>query len=96
LLEAEAMPAAFRDGAVVWGLGLTAWISREKNLQRWVHYCDVITERDLHLVLCNLDLLADKPESRYVLARTLDYLASGTPSPLTARCPTAALEKLLR
>jgi len=96
LLEAEAMPAAFREGAVVWGLGLTAWISREKNLQRWVHYCDVMTERDLHLVLCDLDLLADKPESRYVLAKTLDYLAAGTPSHLTARCPTADLEKLLR
>ena len=96
LLEAEGMPAALRDGAVVWGLGLTAWISREKNLQRWVHYCDVMTERDLHLVLCDLDLLADKPESRYVLAKTLDYLAAGTPSRLTARCATVDLEKLLR
>ena len=96
LLEAETMPAAFRDGAVVWGLGLTAWISTEKNLQRFVHYCDVISDRDLHLVLCNLDLLSDKPESRYVLGRTLDYLHTGKPSRLTARCATVDLEKLLR
>ena len=96
MLEAEAMPAALREGAVVWGLGLTGWISREKNLQRWVHYSDVMTERGLHLVLCDLDLLADRPESRYVLAKTLDYLAAGTPSRLTARCATGELERLLR
>jgi hypothetical protein len=96
LLDAEAMPAALREGAVVWGLGLTAWISTEKNLQRSALYCDVITDRHLHLVLCNLDILANKPESRYVLARTVDYLLAGQPSPLTARCATAELEKLLR
>jgi hypothetical protein len=96
LLDAETMPAAMREGSVVWGLGLSAWIVTEKNLQRSALYCDVITDRDLHLVLCNLDLLANKPESRYVLARTLDYLLAGQPSRLTKRCATAELEKLLR
>jgi hypothetical protein len=90
------MPAALRDGAVVWGLGLTAWISREKNLRRSVMYCDVITERDLHLVLCNMDLLSNKPESRYVLAGTIDYLLSGKPSRLAKPCSNADLEVLLR
>ena len=96
LLDAEAMPAALRDGSVVWGLGLSAWIVTEKNLQRSALYCDVMTDRDLRLILCNLDLLANKPESRYVLARTLDYLLAGQPSRLTKRCTTAELEKLLR
>jgi hypothetical protein len=96
LLDAEAMPTPLREGSVVWGLGLTAWISTTKNLQRSALYCDVVTERDLHLVLCNLDLLANKPESRYVLEKTLAYLAAGQPSRLTARCATAELEKLLR
>lgn len=96
LLDAEAMPAALREGSVVWGLGLSAWIITEKNLQRSALYCDVVTERELHLVLCNLDLLANKPESRYVLEKTIVYLAAGQPSRLTARCATAELEKLLR
>jgi beta-galactosidase len=95
-LDAEEMPAALRDGAVVWGLGLTAWISREKNLQRSVMYCDVITERNLHLILCNMDLLSDKPESRYVLAGTIDYLLSGTSNGIAKPCNNADLEVLLR
>ncbi|MCL4177435.1 MAG: DUF4082 domain-containing protein [Verrucomicrobia bacterium] len=96
LLDAEAMPAALRDGSVVWGLGLTAWISTEKNLQRSALFCDVITDRDFHLVLCNLDILANKPESRYVLARTLDYLFSGKLGSSARRCASADLEALLR
>ena len=81
---------------MVWGLGLSAWIITEKNLQRSALYCDVITDRDLHLVLCNLDILANKPESRYVLAKTFDYLLAGRPDRLTARCATAELNVLLR
>ncbi|GEM_PF-1917722 len=96
LVDAESMPAAFRDGSVVWGLGLTAWISTEKNLQRSALFCDVLSDRDLHLVLCSLDILSDKPESRYVLARTIDYLLAGQPSRIAARCPAADLETLLR
>jgi hypothetical protein len=37
LLEAESMPAALRDGAVVWGLKLTAWISPVKDLSKALH-----------------------------------------------------------
>ncbi len=96
LLDAQAMPAALRDGAVVWGLGLTAWISTEKDLRQSLMYFDVITERDLHLVLCNLDLLTDKPESRYVLAGTIDYLLSGKPSRMAKPCSNADVEVLLR
>jgi len=96
LLNAETMPAAMREGSVVWGLGLSAWIITEKNLQRSALYCDVITDRDLRLVLCNLDLLANKPESRYVLAKTIDYLVAGQLSRLTSRCATADLEKLMQ
>jgi hypothetical protein len=96
LLDAEAMPAALRDGSVVWGLGLTAWISTEKNLQRSALFCDVITDRDFHLVLCHLDILTNKPESRYVLARTLDYLLSGKLRSSAKRCASADLETLLR
>ena len=96
LLDAEAMPAALRDGSVVWGLGLSAWIVTEKNLQRSALYCEVVTDRDLHLILCNLDLLADKPESRYVLGRTIDYLVTGQASALAKRCVTADLEHMLQ
>jgi hypothetical protein len=95
-VDAEAMPVALREGSVVWGLGLSAWIITEKNLQRSALYCDVITDRDLHLVLCNLDLLADKPESRYVLARTLDHLLNHQPNAPARHCATADLELLLR
>jgi hypothetical protein len=96
LLDAEAMPAALREGSVVWGLGLSAWIVTEKNLQRSAFYCDVVTDRDLRLILCSLDLLADKPESRYVLAKTIDYLLADRPERDTARCATAELNVLLR
>lgn len=96
LLDAETMPAALREGSVVWGLGLSAWIVTEKNLQRSALYCDVITDRDLHLILCNLDLLADRPESRYVLAKTIDYLLADRPARLAARCATAELDVFLR
>jgi hypothetical protein len=96
LLDAEAMPAPLREGSVVWGLGLTAWISTEKNLQPSALYCDVISDRDLHLVLCNLDILANKPESRYVLGKTVDYLLAGQASALSKHCATADLEPILR
>jgi len=55
-----------------------------------------VTDRDLHLILCNLDLLADKPESRYVLGRTIDYLVTGQASALAKRCVTADLEHMLQ
>ena len=95
LLDAEWMPAALRDGSVVWGLRLTAWISPVKDLQRVTLFSDVVTDTRLHLVLCDLDLLADKPECRYVLAKTLDYLLAGQPSRLTRQCAAADVEKLL-
>jgi hypothetical protein len=41
-------------------------------------------------------LRSDKPESRYVLANTLDYLLASQPSRLATRCTTIALEQLLR
>jgi hypothetical protein len=95
MLDAESMPAALRDGSVVWGLRLTAWISPVKDLQRVTLFSDVVTDTRLHLVLCDLDLLADKPECRYVLAKTLDYLLAGQPSRLTRQCAAADVEKLL-
>lgn len=96
LLEAEEMPAGLREGSVVWGLRLTGWISPVKNLHKFTQFSDCLTEANLHLILCDLDLLADKPESRFVLRRTIDYLRSGEASQLAARCPTAELERLLR
>ncbi len=96
VLNGEEMPAALRDGAVVWGLQLTGWISPVKNLQKVVHFCDMLGDGDVHLVLCSLDLRADKPESRYVLAKTIDYLLSGTISSGTKRCGPGALDSLLR
>jgi hypothetical protein len=95
LLDAESMPTALRDGSVVWGLGLTAWIATEKNLRRSALFCDVITDRDLHLILCNLDIQANKPESRYVLSKTLEYLMTHEHSHFAARCSTSELEGLL-
>ena len=96
LLNAEGMPRALRDGAVVWGLQLTGWISPVKNLNRTLHWSEVITENQLHLVLCSFDLLSNKPESRYVLGRTIDYLLAARPCALAKRCETAELNLLLR
>jgi hypothetical protein len=96
LLEAEEMPAGLREGSVVWGLRLTGWISPVKNLHQFTQFCECLTEANLHLILCDLDLLADKPESRFVLRRTIDYLRSGEASQLAGRCPTEELERLLR
>jgi len=96
VLDAESMPAALRDGAVVHGLGLTGWISTEKTLQRSVQFSEVTADNGLHLILCSLDLLSNKPESRYVLAGTIKYLLAGKPSRLAAQCAAAELETLLR
>jgi hypothetical protein len=96
VLDAESMPAALRDGAVVHGLGLTGWISTEKTLQRSVQFSEATADNGLHLILCSLDLLSNKPESRYVLAGTIKYLLAGKPSRLAARCAAAELETLLR
>ena len=96
LLETETMPAALRDGSVVWGLRLTGWISPVKNLRKVAHMCEVIADNDLHVLLCNLDLLADKPESRYVLRQTVDYLVSGRVSPLAKSCKPDDLDILLQ
>ena len=90
------MPAALRDGAVVWGLKLTAWISPVKDLNRAVLWSEAVTDNQFHLVLCSLDLASGKPDSRYVLARTLDYLASGHPFAKAKRCEPAELDILLR
>ena len=95
-METEAMPAPLRDASVVWGLRLTGWISPVKNLRKVTHFCDVQTENRLHLVLCNLDLLTDKPESRYVLNRTMEYLLSGQVSSVTKSCSTGDLEILFK
>lgn len=96
VLDAESMPAALRDGAVVRGLGLTGWISTEKTLQRSVQFSEVTTDNGLHLILCSLDLLSNKPESRYVLAETIKHLLAGKPRRLAAPCAAAELEALLR
>jgi hypothetical protein len=95
-LDAEAMPAPLRESSVVWGLGLSAWIVTEKNLQRSAFFCDAITDHGLHLVLCNLDILADKPESRYVLGRTLDYLLTTQSSVPARRIGRNELDLLVR
>jgi hypothetical protein len=96
LLETEAMPPALRDGAVVWGLRLTGWISPVKNLRKVLHASEVVADNDLHVFLCNLDLLGDKPECRFVLAQVMDYLAAGRISPLAQRCTAGDLDVLLR
>jgi hypothetical protein len=96
LLNAEEMPQALREGAVVWGLQLTGWISPVKNLNQTLHWSEVITENQLHLVLCSFDLLSNKPESQYVLGRTIDYLLAGKPCALAKRCATTELMPLLR
>ncbi len=96
LLNAEEMPAALRDGAVVWGLQLTGWISPVKNLNKTLHWSEVVTEKQLHLVLCSFDLLSNKPESRFVLAQTIDYLLAAQPCALAKPCGTAELMTLLR
>jgi hypothetical protein len=96
LLETEAMPAALRDGSVVWGLRLTGWISPVKNLRKVTQFCDVETADGLHLILCRLDLLTDKPESRYVLNRAMEYLLSGSVRSMTKQCAVSDLEVLLK
>jgi len=94
LLDSEAMPAALRDGSIVWGLRLTAWISPVKDLRRATLFSEVVTDTRLDLILCGLDLLSPRPECRYVLARTLDYLLAGQPSPLAGHCAADDLWKL--
>ena len=42
LLDSEAMPAALRDGSIVWGLRLTAWISPVKDLRRATLFSNAI------------------------------------------------------
>jgi hypothetical protein len=96
LLETDRMPAPLRDGAVVWGLKLTAWISPVKDLNKALHWAEVLTEEELHFVLCSFDLLTDKPESRYVLAKTLEYLSNGKPSDRARRCRSLDLHSLLK
>ena len=96
MLDAELMPAALREGAVVWGLKLTAWISPVKDLNQAVLWSEAVTENQLRLVLCNLDLMSDKPESRYVLGRTIDYLLAAHPDTITKRCESSELDVLLR
>jgi hypothetical protein len=96
LLETEAMPPALRDGAIVWGLRLTGWISPVKNLRKVLHASEVVADNDLHVFLCNLDLLGDKPECRFVLAQVMDYLAADQISPVAQRCTAGDLDVLLR
>jgi hypothetical protein len=96
LLNAEGMPRALQEGAVVWGLQLTGWISPVKNLNKTLHWSEVITENQAHLLLCSFDLLSNKPESRYVLGRTIDYLLAGRPCAMAKRCKTAELTALLQ
>ena len=96
LLATEPMPPSLRDGCVVWGLRLTAWISQAKDLHKVTQWSEIKADQGLHLVLCSLDLRSDRPESRYVLARTIDYLLSGKPCEQTRSCTVAELLNLLR
>lgn len=96
LLDAETMPKPLRDGAVVWGLKLTAWVSPVKDLNKALHWSEVLTDRQLHLVLCGLDLATDKPESRYVLAQAIHYLLEGPTGAPIERCATSDLQPLLQ
>ena len=81
-------------------IGVSAYSSRD--LVHWKNEGLVLKAmpddpgHDLHLILCHLDLLADKPESRYVLGKTIDYLVTGPASALLTRGVTADLECLLR
>jgi beta-galactosidase len=95
LLDAESMPPCLRQGGIVWGLRLTGWISPVKNLRKVVQVCDVLADNRLHLVLCDLDLLSDRPECRYVLSNTLQYLLSSQASPLAQHCAADDLVSLL-
>jgi hypothetical protein len=96
LLATGKMPPSLRDGGVIWGLRLTAWISQAKDLHQVTQWSEIKVDQGLHLVLCSLDLRSDRPESRYVLARTIDYLLSGKPSDQTRSCTDAELMSLLR
>lgn len=96
LSDSATMPAGFQDGSVVWGLSLGAWITTKKKVERSTLFCDVVTDRDLHRVFYSLVLLANRPESRYVLARTRDYLLTAQPNARAGHCATADLEKLLQ
>jgi hypothetical protein len=80
----------------VWGLKLTAWVSPVKDLHKALHWSEVVADNRLHLVLCNLDLLSDKPESRYVLSRTVEYLLTGRPCAQARPCAADDLTPLLR
>ncbi len=96
LLDTGSMPQAFRDGAVVWGLKLTGWVSPVKDLSKAVQWSEIVTETQLHLILCDLDLLSEKPESRYVLRRTIEYLLTGQPCSTATRANADELSILLR
>lgn len=96
LLAPDAMCPPLRDGSVVWGLQLTAWISPTKDLHKALYWSEVVTDSKLHFVLCSLDLRSDRPESRYVLQQTIDYLLQGKPSGLARPCTVSDLEGLLR
>jgi len=95
LLEAERMPAALRNGSVVWGLKLDDWLAVMKNLHRVTLLSDVRANNDLQLILCDLDLLSDKPESRYVLDKAINYLVAQKARSVARRCAEADLEVLL-
>ena len=77
-------------------LRLTGWISPIKNLRKVAHLSEVLSDNRVDLLLCNLDVSSDKPESRYVLARTLEYLSAGVVSANTKQCLISDLEALLR
>lgn len=96
LLATEQMPPSMRDGGVIWGLRLTAWISQAKDLHKVTQWSEVKADQGLHVVLCSLDLRSERPESRYVLARTIAYLLSGKPSEQARSCTVAELLNLLR
>jgi len=68
----------------------------EKNLQRSALYCDVTSDRDRHRIRCTLDRLADRPESGYGLAKTIEYPLAGRPGRLAKRCATAKWNVLLQ
>jgi hypothetical protein len=95
-VAADELPAGLRDGLAVWGLRLSGWISRVKELQRLALVTETMTEKGLHLVLCGLDVTAEAPECRYVFSRLVDYLLSGKPFPGAGTSRTEDLRTMLR
>ncbi len=91
LYPLDKMPQPYADGCSVFGLDLTAWVTVVKDLMRVTMLSDLVADNGLHLLLSGLDITEDRPESRFVLSRMIDYMLSGKPAPSAAKCTSADL-----